>query len=244
MDLLPNEDIIYFGDTAHLPYGEKSIPAIQSYSIKITNFLLSQNCKLILMACNTASAAAYELVSEYVSNKALIINVIDPVVEYLSRDFVRQHIGLIATKATVASGSYQQKARSKGITKFSALATPLLASAIEEGFFNNSVSAALLEKYLKDSRLTGIEVLVLGCTHYPLVKGEIEAFFDRKVKVVDGGLLVAESVKQKLGEANLLNQRKERGSFSCYVSDLTESFEASTEIFLGERVKLHQLLLE
>lgn len=242
MEQLPHENIIYFGDTAHLPYGEKSIAAIQSYSIKITNFLLAQHCKLILIACNTASAAAFELIKEYVGDKALVANVVDPVVDWVANTYPQQHIGLIATRATVASGSYQRKLRAKGITKVSALATPLLASVIEEGFFNNTVSKVLIEKYLIDSKLKDIEVLILGCTHYPLIKKEIENFYQNTVEVVEGGQPVARYVKDLLQSMPPTTQHN--GSFEGYVSDLTESFEASTKIFLGRRVKLKELRID
>ncbi len=237
IELMPDQDIIYFGDTAHLPYGEKSVAAIRSYSVKIVNFLLSKNCKLILIACNTASAVAFELIKEYVGDRALVTNVIDPVVNYVAEQFPQRHIGVIATKATIKSGVYQKKLKSKGIRDLSALATPLLASVIEEGFFNNSVSKIVINNYLSNQTLSGIEVLILGCTHYPLIKNEIEEFYQGKVKVIDGSRLVAEYI----AEIILKNEIKisKSKSFECYVSDLTESFEASTEIFLGRRVKLN-----
>jgi glutamate racemase len=106
---LPNEHIIYFGDTAHLPYGDKSTAAIQAYSVKICDVLLRQQCKLILIACNSASAAAYELVTAYIGSKAKALNVIDPVVEFVGTQFENQTIGLIGTKQTVNSNVYKKK---------------------------------------------------------------------------------------------------------------------------------------
>ena len=107
--ILPKERIIYFGDTAHLPYGDKSATAIQAYSIKICNLLLQQNCKVIVIACNSASAAAYDLVKTYVGSKAEVINVIDPVVRYVEKEHQKQKVGLIGTKQTVYSNIYKKK---------------------------------------------------------------------------------------------------------------------------------------
>src|SRR5690554_2013624 len=127
-NILPNEKIIYFGDTAHLPYGEKSTASIQAYSIKIADVLLRAQCKLILIACNSASSAAFELVKAYVASKASVFNVIDPVVNYLREAHAGNKVGLIGTKQTVNSGLYHQKINALGEEiEFVALATPLLA---------------------------------------------------------------------------------------------------------------------
>lgn len=110
-ELMPNEPIIYFGDTAHLPYGDKSATAIQAYSVKICNLLLEKNCKLILIACNSASAAAYDLVKAYVGTKAIVVNVIDPVIHFLEQNRAGKTLGLIGTKQTINSSIYSQKRR-------------------------------------------------------------------------------------------------------------------------------------
>src|SRR6478752_249486 len=168
--ILPNEQLIYFGDTAHLPYGDKSTAAIQAYSVKICDLLIRQRCKVILIACNSASAAAYELVREYVGSKAKVMNVIDPVVDYIKEHYNGKTIGLIGTKQTVLSNVYKKKvdALSKNID-LKSLATPLLAPMIEEGFFDNNISESIITSYLSDASLSGIEALILGCTHYPLI---------------------------------------------------------------------------
>src|SRR5438477_6819095 len=123
---LPNENIIYFGDTAHLPYGDKSTAAIQAYSIKICDMLLKEGCKLILIACNSASAAAFDLVKEYVGSRAMVMNVIDPLVNYVRENFAQKHLGLIGTKQTINSQVHRKKIAALNInTRLSALATPL-----------------------------------------------------------------------------------------------------------------------
>jgi glutamate racemase len=239
-ELMPNEPIIYFGDTAHLPYGDKSATAIQAYSVKICNLLLEKNCKLILIDCNSASAAAYDLVKAYVGTKAIVVNVIDPVIQYLDQDWSNKKLGLIGTKQTVNSGIYARKAAEldKNI-QIQSLATPLLAPMIEEGFFNNRISEQIIQEYLANPTLTGIEGLILGCTHYPLIKKQIEDYYQGSVEVIDTSIIVAEAIKEILMEKDLLSTGV-MGSRQFYVSDYTESFEQSTKQFFGEAIKLTQ----
>ncbi|MFC0185105.1 glutamate racemase [Pseudarcicella hirudinis] len=236
--LLPNENIIYFGDTAHLPYGDKSSAAIQAYSIKICNVLLQQKCKVILIACNSASAAAYELVKEYVGSKAKVINVIDPVIDYIDHHYRGKTVGLIGTKQTVNSNIYRKKtdALGKDIV-LKSLATPLLAPMIEEGFFNNNISESIIYQYLANEELSGIEALILGCTHYPLIKSQIDSFYKENITILDTSEIVAAALKKYLSQSSLLNNLNAYIRH-FYVSDYTQSFERSTQIFFGEQIRL------
>lgn len=245
--LLPHENLVYFGDTAHLPYGDKSEAAIQAYSIKIADVLLKRGCKVIVIACNSASSAAYELLREYVRKDAHIINVIDPMVEAVVRDFGNRKIGLIGTKRTVQSGIYARKiAEANTGIELRMLATPLLAPMIEEGFFNNQISHEIIAQYLADPALEGIEALILACTHYPLIREEILRYYDGKMTVLDSSVVVAEALKRYLESANLLNENgapsagNQAGERHFYVSDYTEAFEAATRIFFDEKVKLEK----
>jgi glutamate racemase len=239
-ELIPQEPIIYFGDTAHLPYGDKSATAIQAYSVKICNLLLEKNCKLILIACNSASAAAYDLVKAYVGTKAIVVNVIDPVIDYLDHEWAGKTLGLIGTKQTVNSGIYARKAEALGKNiQVKSLATPLLAPMIEEGFFNNRISEQIIQEYLANPILSGIDGLILGCTHYPLIKKQIEEYYQGSVSVMDTSVIVAEAIKNILSSNDLLVSG-EAGSRQFYVSDFTESFEQSTKQFFGEAIKLTQ----
>jgi glutamate racemase len=239
-ELIPQEPIIYFGDTAHLPYGDKSATAIQAYSVKICNLLLEKNCKLILIACNSASAAAYDLVKAYVGTKAIVVNVIDPVIEYLDREWEGKTLGLIGTKQTVNSGIYARKAEALGKNiEIKSLATPLLAPMIEEGFFNNRISEQIIQEYLANPILSGIDGLILGCTHYPLIKKQIEEYYQGSISVIDTSVIVADAIKNILSSNDLLVSG-ETGSRQFYVSDYTESFEQSTKQFFGEAIKLTQ----
>src|SRR5690606_4690857 len=205
-NILPLERIIYFGDTAHLPYGEKSTASIQAYSIKIADVLLKANCKMILIACNSASTAAYELVKAYVASKGAVFNVIDPVVDYLRENQAGNKVGLIGTKQTVNSGVYHQKVNALGENiEFVSLATPLLAPMIEEGFHKNVVSHVIIKSYLDHVDLQNLNALILGCTHYPLIKEAIREFYPEEVEIIDGSEIVAKATKSFLELHNLLN---------------------------------------
>jgi glutamate racemase len=234
---LPKENIIYFGDTAHLPYGDKSSATIQAYSVKIAHMLLQQQCKLILIACNSASTAAYELIKEYVAGKAIVMNVVDPVVLFLRDHYSHKKIGLIGTRQTVYSNVYKKKIDelNRGI-QLTSRATNLLASAIEE-FGNNGVTDSLVEEYLTHASLKDIDALLLACTHYPVVKNKIAAFFQHNVEIIDPSEAVAFAVKARLEEEKLINHGNS-GSKQFYVSDYTESFASGTKIFFQEDIKL------
>jgi len=242
-ELLPNESMIYFGDTAHLPYGDKSTAAIQAYSIKISDIFLQRNCKVILIACNSASAAATELVTEYVGKKARVFNVIDPVINYIREKYRNTKIGLIGTKQTVSSKVYDHKIESlvNSLT-LKALATPLLAPMIEEGFLTGRISQDIINEYLDRPALLDISALILGCTHYPLIKEQVSRFYDGAVEVIDSSETVAKSLKAYL-EYNLLINQNSKTSYEFMVSDYTISFEELTKLFFGEMVHLEQFKL-
>lgn len=237
-EILPNERLIYYGDTAHMPYGEKSKELIRQYAWQITDFLLQQGCKAVVIACNTASAAAYEVLRDEFKGVVPVINVIDPMIEAVIADDSIKNVGVIATKTTVNSGVYQEKfSRRKPGLKYSVYATPLLASMIEEGFYNNNISHAVLETYLSNEALKDIDALVLACTHYPLIKREISAFYGGKVKIFDSAEVVAQKLKWILEKENLLSAQK-TGRDIFYVSDYTESFERTTNVFYGREIHL------
>ncbi len=239
--LLPHESMIYFGDTAHLPYGDKSEAAIQAYSIKIADILVKKGCKVIVIACNSASSAAYELLTEYVRKDIHIINVIDPMVALVLEKFPGKHVGLIGTKRTVQSDVYSRKIHEgKKNIHLHSLATPLLVPMIEEGFFKNQISHEIIARYLSDESLKNIEALILACTHYPLIKNEIEALYKGKVAILDSSEVVAKALKQHLEDQRLLNEEASEAHHQFMVSDYTESFEASARMFFHQTVQLER----
>ena len=237
-DILPNEDIVYFGDTAHLPYGDKSASTIQAYSVKIADELLKKNCKVILIACNSASSAAFELIRDYAGSKAKVFDVINPMVNRVREEFKGSHIGLIGTKQTINAGIYKQKLlKAKEDLQYSGLATPLLVPMIEEGFFENRISHDVLQQYLEDQTLNDIDALILGCTHYPIIKkeiGEVLNEMGRNVDVLDSAETVSLALKTYLDERNLLKEKAVADHF--LVSDLTPSFQKASKLFFGEKV--------
>jgi glutamate racemase len=242
---LPKEKMVYFGDTAHLPYGEKSAPAIQAYSVKITDVLIKEGCKVIIIACNSASSAAYELLKEYSGSKSKIINVIDPMVDYVASKHSNERVGLIGTKQTVLSNIYKNKleANGNGVDLVS-LATPLLVPMIEEGFIHDKISHDVIEEYLSHKELDGIGSLILGCTHYPLIKDEIEDFYGGDIEVMASSDVVARELKNWLQENDLMyDGTTEDRTNKFLVSDFTDSFEASSKHFFGESIHLEQFKL-
>src|SRR3990170_3358282 len=238
--LLPEEDLIYFGDTAHLPYGDKSEAAIQVYSIKIADILLKKGCKVIVIACNSASSASYELLKEYVRTDTHIINVIDPMVDLVTAQFKGSNIGLIGTKRTAQSGVYARKIQeaNKHI-RLHSLATPLLAPMIEEGFFNNQISHEIIAQYLSDESLKNIEALILACTHYPLIKSEIKTLYKGNMTILDSSEVIAKALREYLDDKWLLNEQGVP-KHQFLVSDYTESFEAAARMFFHDTVQLER----
>lgn len=235
--ILPGESLVYFGDTAHLPYGDKSEESIRYYSEKITQFLLDHNSKVVLIACNSASASAFESLKAQFRDKTILIDVIDPVVKYLSTRNYKK-IGVIGTKRTISSGTYEKKInQSSPDTSVISMATPLLVPMIEEGFIFDDISNAIIRAYLSGQSLAGIEALILGCTHYPIIKNQISKIFNFNVDVVDSGRIVSQIVREALEKKNLLNDTgKVKDSF--FISDYTPYFEKIARMFFEGEINL------
>ena len=235
--ILPGESLIYFGDTAHLPYGDKSAESIRFYSQKITEFLLEHNSKVILIACNSASASAFDSLKKEFENKTIIIDVIDPVVNYLAtRNFNK--IGVIGTKRTISSGTHEKKIREKSpLTNVISMATPLLVPMIEEGFIFDDISNAIIRTYLSNEALAGIQALILGCTHYPIIKNQISKIFNFDVEVVDSARIVSMILRDVLDKNNLLNDSGNvKDQF--FISDYTTYFEKIARMFFEGEINL------
>ncbi len=237
--ILPGESLIYFGDTAHLPYGDKSEESIKYYSKRITEFLLDHNSKVVLIACNSASASAFDSLKEEFDGKTIILDVIDPVVDYLSTRNYKK-IGVIGTKRTISSGTYDDKlkVKSPGTTVIS-MATPLLVPMIEEGFIFDDISNAILRAYLSNPSLEGIEALVLGCTHYPIIKNQISKIFNFNVEVVDSARQVSTILRNMLEKNNMLNDSGDvKDQF--FISDYTTYFEKIARMFFEGEINLRK----
>lgn len=238
--ILPGENLVYFGDTAHLPYGDKSEEAIRSYSHRITEFLLEHNSKVILIACNSASASAYDYLRETFGKRTIILDVIDPVVAYVNQKS-HEKIGVIGTKRTITSGTYEKKIAAVSPEKsLVSLATPLFVPMIEEGFIFDDISNAIIRTYLSHNSLSGIQSLILGCTHYPIIRNQISKFFNFGVEVVDSGKIVSEALRDILETNNLLNDTGKKGKDKFYVSDFTPYFEKIARMFFEGEISLEK----
>lgn len=239
--LLPNEQLIYFGDTAHLPYGDKAPYSIKHYAKEISNFLLSKDCKVIIIACHTASSVAYQEVEKIINGSAIVINVIDPVVKlFADPNFKGHNIGVIGTKGTIRSNVYPKRIQKEnGKLSVKALETPLLCPMIEEGFIDDKISQTVIDSYLSNEMLTNIEHIILACTHYPLIKNQISSYYKNAVNVIDSAEVVANYLLVTLEAKNLLNDQP-RKPHHFYVSDYTESFEKSTRFFFKEELHLEK----
>jgi len=237
--LLPGESLIYFGDTAHLPYGDKSADLIKFYSKRIADFLLSYNSKVILVACNSASASAFDSLRKEFSDKVILIDVIDPVVDLLSaRSYGK--IGVIGTKRTISSGTYDEKLKVKSpVTKVISVATPLLVPMIEEGFIFDDISNAIIRTYLSNEAFNGIEALVLGCTHYPIIKNQISKYFNFSIEIIDSARIVSLILKEILEKNNLMNS-SDNVIDRFYISDYTPYFEKIARMFFEGEINLEK----
>jgi glutamate racemase len=236
---LPNESMIYFGDTAHLPYGDKSPSTIRHYAARISAWLIEHKVKAVVIACNTASSHAFETVRDICGPNIPVINVIDPVVKHVAESFSLGKIGVIGTKGTIESKVYPRRLK-KANSKLQVVSqsTPLLAPMIEEGFFNNTISRSVINSYLSKKTFNELQGLILGCTHYPLIQKEIREHYANDVRVIDSAKVVAEACAQVLEEHNLLCSENAKPEYKFYVSDYTESFKRSTKIFFKKSTDL------
>ncbi len=236
MERMPEERIIYFGDTARVPYGIKSPEMVKEYALQITDFLLKRDVKMIVIACNTVSAAA----ESDVRAKAAPIPVIG-VVEAGARVAIQRSVrnrlvGVIGTLATVGSGTYESSIKSidPGMRVFSK-ACPMLVPLAEEGWIDNDVALLTLKHYLEDFQDKDLDSLILGCTHYPLFKDSIRKLLPKSVNIIDSADAVAESVDKALRHHGLRNPDG-AGSLDCFVSDKPQRFQLLAERFLGRSV--------
>jgi glutamate racemase len=241
--MLPGEKLIYFGDTAHLPYGDKSRETIIAYSLRITQFLLEQQCKVIVIACNTASANAHETILHETGNRALVVDVIDPVTEHVALHSSYRRIGVIGTKGTINSGTYVTKIIGRNPhLAVASLATPMLVPMIEEGFIFDDISNAIIRSYLSKPELSQIDALILGCTHYPIIKNQISRFFNFEIDVIDSSRIVANHLRNLLIKNDQLNNQS-RPVHRFLVSDFTDYFQAISRLFFEENIVLEKINL-
>ncbi len=234
--LLPGESIVYFGDTARVPYGPKSKSTITRFSIENVKFLLKFKVKLIVVACNTSSSLALATLKRRFNLP--IIGVISPGASKAARISKHKRIGVIGTKATVSSGAYET--RIKEIfpqSRVYSKSCPLFVPLAEEGWLSNSVTRAIARKYLGIFKARKVDTMILGCTHYPLLKKVIKETVGRGVNIIDSASETAREVKRLLNKKNLSSLKKKSSNRKYFVSDEPGKFSRIGQRFLGKRIK-------
>jgi len=238
---LPYEEVIYFGDTARCPYGPRSKKIVCEFSRQNVNCLLSQKVKLIVVACNTSSAFALDYLKK--NFDVPMLGVVEPGAKGAVEATKNKRVGVIGTVGTIASGSYV-KAVQKLNTRIEVfpLPCPLLVSLTEEGYLDKKVTYLVAEEYLVPLKKRKIDTLILGCTHYPLLKGVIKEVMGDDVVLIDSAEKTAEEVKKFLSENDLLRNPGRSTSHKFFVSDQPEKFKKIGERFLGKRIRKVNLI--
>ena len=237
MDVLPDENLIYFGDTARVPYGIKSTETIRQYALQITDFLIQKKVKRILIACNSVAAAARTEIKK-LSKDIPVLDVIEAgtkAAAVVSSDTGR--IGVIGTLATIGSKAYEQALQNLN-RDFQVIsrACPLLVPLAEEGWTDNHISEEVLKVYLNGFAGMNLEAIILGCTHYPLFKIGIRKILGDSPVIIDSAESIAAMTRDHLEKSNNRNEQTHRGSFECYVSDKPQRFKLLAERFLGHKL--------
>jgi glutamate racemase len=235
MKELPNENIIYFGDTGRVPYGTRSPDTILKYTRGDIRFLNSFDVKIIVIACGTASSVALPYVKEEFDTP--IVGVVDAAVYKAVRSTKNKKIGIIGTPGTIKSGSYEKliKAEDNEIRTYT-MACPLFVPLVENGHFDTPVTKLVVDEYLREIRNAGVDTLILGCTHYPLLKKVIGEYMGKSVTLIDPGAEVAKYLKKKLSDSMQHDEQAEENRYSYYVSDNVEGFEELGGIFLERKI--------
>ncbi len=225
MRLLPYENIVYFGDTARVPYGSKSKETVIRYSEQIIRFLQSKNVKMIVIACNTASALALETVSQTIDIP--IIGVVVPGARAAMEATGNKKIGVIATEATIHSEIYSKVIQAVDANiEVSGKACPLFVPLVEEGFAKHKIAEQVIDIYLKEMKASNVDTLILGCTHYPLLRGKIREYLGENIHLVNPAYETALDVKRLLEAKEMISDlRNQDVSHEFYVSDLADKFK-------------------
>src|SRR5947207_8823302 len=222
-DLLPNESIVYLGDTARVPYGPKSEETGLRYALELAEMLTRQNAKALVVACNTVSSGALPLLANKFS--VPVIGVIEPGARVALQATRNRQIGVIGTRATIRSGAYEKALRATdNNVRVSSRACPLLVPLIEEGLLNDDVTDQVIARYLRPLLADGIDTLVLGCTHYPLLTDAITRVLGRQTMLVDSAQNCARAVEEMLNQQSLRAASQNRGELHVALTDAADNF--------------------
>jgi glutamate racemase len=233
IELLPGENLIYLGDTARVPYGTRSSETVTRYSIENTEFLVSKGIKALVVACNTASSVSLPFLRREFS--VPVIGVVEPGARAAAANTKLKKVAVIGTEATVNSRSYEEaiKAMDDSV-EVSGIACPLFVPLIEEGWLNGEIVTLTAEKYLSSLRYNGVDSIVLGCTHYPMIKDVIKDVSG--VPLIDSAIETAKETRRVLEEKGLLRNSGEEGSREFFVTDFPEKFIRIGKNFLGQKI--------
>ena len=235
IESLPNENIIYFGDTARVPYGSKSNSTVIEYSIQDTNFLISKDVKAVVVACNTASSVAIpELKKQF---DIPIIGMIQPGAAMAIKNSINKRIGIIGTRSTISNKAYSQEinAIDPSVDVYEK-ACPLFVPLAEEGWIKHKATIKIAEEYLQELKHLDIDTLVLGCTHYPILYEIIHKVMGDNVTLIDSGVAAALAVKDEIKKTELENNSGDNVVDEFYVSDIPTTFKEIAELFLGRPI--------
>ncbi|HAV23166.1 MAG: glutamate racemase [Ignavibacteria bacterium GWA2_55_11] len=232
---LPNENIVYFGDTARVPYGSKSPQVVREYALQDTDVLLRHNVKMIVVACNTVSAVALDVVQKRAGIP--VVGVIIPGAEAATRTTKNGRIGIIGTQGTIASNAYNNAIRTLNpADEVFGQACPLFVPLAEEGWTDHAATELIAKHYLFPLAQNKIDTLVLACTHYPLLKDVIRKVVPQNVTLIDSGEATGRTVKKMLSEAGELNPSSMNPNLQFFVSDIPLKFSEVGERFLGMKL--------
>ncbi|MCS6978820.1 MAG: glutamate racemase [Flavobacteriales bacterium] len=232
---LPEIPVVYYGDTAHMPYGDKSPDLIRSYTRRIVRFLVDRGASHIVIACNSASAVAGDIARQEAGSRVPVTDVVEPVVQEVAQRSRLHCVGIIGTRATIQSGIYQKHlAALRPDLDVRSLATPLLAPLVEEGFAGTPVAREVIRHYLKNELFRPIECLIPACTHYPFLFEDLNDFFWGRVTILDTPHIVAHAVQKQLSDRIVSRQNKQSESpVQVHFSMDTLSFRQLCRLFLG-----------
>ncbi|QOJ30031.1 MAG: glutamate racemase [Ignavibacteriales bacterium] len=235
MAKLPNERIIYFGDTARVPYGSKSNETVIEYSLQDAAFLVQKNVKIIVVACNTASSVAIPALREKFTIP--VVGMIEAGSAYAANESKEKKIGVIGTRSTISNRSYSKELK-RIDPEFDVFekACPLFVPLAEEGWIDHNATLEIAEEYLRELKELSVDTLLLGCTHYPILKPVIQKVMGEKVKLIDSGVAAAQRVAAELDRIGLRSNSNGLGVVSYYVSDIPSTFEKVASLFLGKPV--------
>ncbi len=244
MRLMPNENIVYFGDTARVPYGSKSNDTVIEYSLQAANFLLRKNIKLLVVACNTASSAALKDLKRFLTIP--VIGMIEPGSKMALRESKHGKIGVIGTMATINNKAYSNELKKLNPkVKVFEKACPLFVPLAEEGWLDHKATELIAKEYLTEMHERKIDSLILGCTHYPILYDVIQKVMGRTVKLIDSGTPAAKLVEEYLNARGLRNDSNMLGGKEFYVSDIPGKFKEIAGRFLGGKIShIHKVELE